>query len=132
MTPTLLRRLAARAVDGVLLAAVGVAYGLPMGFRPLWLVVHAAVVYGYFVAGDVVGTTAGKRLLGLRVTGAAGRVTAGSAARRESFVLLGAVPFAGPLLALASWVAIGVTARRDAQARGLHDTFAGGTRVVAV
>lgn len=129
---TLPRRLAARVIDGVLLAALGVAYGSPLGFSPLWLVAHAVVVYGYFVGSDVAGgATLGKRLLGLRVTGGAGRpVTAGAAARREAFVLLGAVPFAGPLLALVSWVAIGVTANRAADARGLHDTFAGGTRVV--
>jgi uncharacterized RDD family membrane protein YckC len=127
--PPLPRRLAARLIDTALLAAVGVAYGVPLGFRPLWLVAHAAVVYAYFVVGDVLGATLGKRLLGLRVTGVGGRrVSAGAAARRESFVLLGAVPFAGPLLALASWIAIGVTARRD---RGVHDAFAGGTHVVA-
>ncbi len=37
---------------------------------------------------------------------------------------LGAIPFAGPLLALVVWTAIGVTAHRDADGRGLRDRWA--------
>lgn len=132
-TPSLGRRLGARLLDAALLSVVGGAYGSPLGFGPAWLVVHAAVVYAYFVICDVArGATLGKWLLGLRVDGADGRVPMlDAAARREAFMLLGAVPYAGPLLALVSWVAIGVAANRDPEGRGPHDTFAGGTRVVA-
>jgi uncharacterized RDD family membrane protein YckC len=126
------RRGAARIVDGVLIGAVVTAAGVPLGFDATWLVGAALVIYGYFVLLDAGwGTTVGKRLLGLRVVGAAGgRATVGESMAREAFVLLGAVPFAGPVLALAAWVAIAVTVRRDPLGQGIHDRMGGGTTVV--
>jgi uncharacterized RDD family membrane protein YckC len=121
---------AARLVDALLLAALGVAWGRPFGYGVGWLLMHALLVYGYFVAGDAVfGATFGKRLFGIAVRGADGeRPGWGAAARREAFVLLGAVPFVGPLVALGAWIAIARAVRRgDA---GFHDRWAG-TRVVA-
>lgn len=129
MNPSLGRRFAARLVDGLLLAIAGLAWGWPMDYGIAWLIAHAALVYLYFVVGDAVaGGTVGKRALGLRVEDATGgKPSWGQAARREAFVLAGAVPFVGPLLALGLWIAIAVTIRSG---EGLHDRFADGTRVV--
>lgn len=49
------------------------------------------------------GATPGKLALGLRVIGPdGGRPTPRQALIREAFTVLGAIPFAGPLLALAA------------------------------
>jgi uncharacterized RDD family membrane protein YckC len=125
-------RIVARVIDAVILVVVGGAVGLAMDFNVLWLVLQAVMVFAYFVVLDVAwGTTPGKRLLGLRVTGPGGASpTAGQAAAREAFTLLGAIPFAGPLLALIAWIVIVVTVAKSPQGQGAHDTLAGGTRVV--
>jgi uncharacterized RDD family membrane protein YckC len=125
-------RIVARVIDAVILGVVGGAVGLAMDFNVLWLVLQAVLVFAYFVVLDVAwGTTPGKRLLGLRVTGPDGaRPTTGQAAAREAFTLLGAIPFAGPLLALIAWIVIVVTVSKSPQGQGAHDTLAGGTRVV--
>jgi uncharacterized RDD family membrane protein YckC len=124
-------RFGARVVDALVLVAIGVPVGLALEFSVAWLVGQALLVFVYFVALDVAwGTTVGKRVLGLRVAGAAGgRPSVGEAALREAFTLLGAVPFAGPLLALGAWIAIGVTARSCEHGQGVHDRLAGGTSV---
>lgn len=125
-------RLAARAIDAAILTTIGVGSGLAgLGFGYGWLTLTAAVTYGYFVGFDAVaGTTPGKRTLGLRVVGPEGRrPTVGQAAKREAFVLLGAVPFAGPVLSLAAGVVIGTTANSSPTKQGAHDAWANGTRV---
>jgi uncharacterized RDD family membrane protein YckC len=129
--PGLGARFGARLVDALVLVALGVPLGVALEFSVAWLVGQALLVFVYFVALDVAwGTTIGKRLLGLRVSGAdGGRPGVGEAAVREAFTLLGAVPYAGPVLALGAWIAIGVTARSDADGLGVHDRLAGGTRV---
>jgi uncharacterized RDD family membrane protein YckC len=67
---------------------------------------------------------------GLRVLGPdGGRPTLRQALIRESFTVLGAIPFAGPLLALAAWIWIAATIRSSPTGQGKHDTLAGGTRV---
>jgi uncharacterized RDD family membrane protein YckC len=126
-------RFLARLIDAVLIAVVGGAIGVAMDFNLVWLVVQALLAYGYFVVLDVaMGATVGKRVLGLGVRGPGHRrPSAAEAARREAFVLLGAVPFAGPALALVAWVAIVLTVRSSAIGEGVHDRFAGGTLVVA-
>lgn len=127
----LLPRIGARLVDALLLAALGVALGNVIGFGPVWLALHALVVFAYFVVQDVVaGTTVGKRVTGLKVIGAdGGNPTLRDAAVRESFTLLGAVPFVGPLLAAGAWVAIVATAHASPTGQGIHDRLASGTRV---
>lgn len=127
----LLPRVAARLIDGLLLAGLGLVMGRVVGFGPGWLVGQAAVVFTYFVVLDVVaGRTLGKRVLGLQVTGADGRTpTVRDAAIREAFTLLGAVPFVGPLLAAVAWVAIIVTVNASPTRQGVHDRLAAGTLV---
>lgn len=124
-------RTIARLLDTGLVAVVAVAAGLPSGFGLPWLVATMVAVYAYFVLPLVAfGTTPGKRALGLVVVGRRGqRPTLREAAVRESFVLLGAIPFAGPLLAVAAWIAISRSIRADAAGRGLHDRLAAGTMV---
>lgn len=130
---TLGRRATARLLDAAGLGTIAVATGAPSGFGIGWFVATLTGVTAYFVVADATaGTTLGKRALGLAVVGPSGATaTFGEAARREAFVIVGAVPFAGPVLALAAWVSIGVTARSDPAGRGWHDRLAGGTQVVA-
>jgi uncharacterized RDD family membrane protein YckC len=128
----LLPRAVARVIDAIILGAVGVAFGLPLAFGFVWLTLQAGLVFVYFVILDVtLGTTIGKRLLGLRVTGPRGGApTVQEAAIREMFTLLGAIPYVGGLLALIAWIVIAVTINSSPSGQGKHDKLAGGTRVV--
>jgi len=125
-------RFAARAIDALLLVCAGTALGRQIGFRYDWLIATAAIVILYFtVAGTAAGATVGKAALRLQVIGPDGRRPSWKQSLvRESFVLLGAIPFAGPLLALLSWVWIVLTIRSSPIRQGKHDCLAGGTRVI--
>jgi uncharacterized RDD family membrane protein YckC len=125
-------RLAARAIDVVVLAAVDGAIGMSIGFGFDWLIVGAAIVLAYFTVLDVVfGATLGKVVMGLGVIGQdGGRPTLRQALTREAFTVVGAVPFIGPLLAVAAWAWIIATIRSSPLRQGKHDSLAGGTRVV--
>lgn len=129
--PRFAPRAAARSIDVLVAAALLGALGRGIGTGPAWLILGALAVLAMFVAGDLTGGTLGKRALGLVVVGPdGGRPTLRQAVLRESFTLLGAIPFAGPLLALAAW---GVMARGIASSesgQGWHDHLAGGTGVV--
>jgi uncharacterized RDD family membrane protein YckC len=129
----LLPRLGARLIDAVIVGAVGAAVGTAMDFSFVWLTFQAVLVFAYFVVLDVaLGTTPGKRLVGLRVTGPDGRApSVRAAAIREAFTLFGAIPYVGPALAVIAWVVIAVTINSSATGQGKHDELAGGTRVVA-
>ena len=134
MTALLPARVYARAVDGALLTAVGLGWGYPLNYGLGWLVGHAALVYLYFAGGDALaGRTPGKALFRLQVQApGGGRPSWRQSLAREAFVLLGAVPYLGPLLALGSWGVIIATIRSSASGEGLHDRMAGDTRVVRV
>jgi uncharacterized RDD family membrane protein YckC len=125
-------RVVARVIDAIVLALIGGAVGMAMDFNVAWLILQAVLVFAYFVVLDVAwGTTPGKRVFGLRVAGPDGATpTAGQAAGREAFTLLGAIPYAGPLLALIAWIVILVTVSKDPGRQGAHDRLGGGTRVV--
>jgi uncharacterized RDD family membrane protein YckC len=129
-----MRRIAARAIDFVLLAAIGVGLGQLMGFGYDWLAVTAAFVLVYFAGFvAVLGATPGKGLVGIRVLGPDGaRPAFERALARESFTVLGAVPYAGPVLALVAWTWIALTIRSSPSGQGRHDWLAGGTLVVRV
>lgn len=131
-TPSAAARVATRMIDAALLAALDVGLGQVMGFGYDWLASSALVVLVYFAGLDVLfGATIGKGLLGLRVAGPGGaRPTPREAVLREAFTVLGAVPFAGPLLALAAWIWIVLAIRSSPLGQGPHDHLAGGTRVV--
>lgn len=125
-------RLGARVIDVVVVGGLAVGLGQLMGFGYDWLVTGAALILAYFVLLDVfAGATLGKRVLGLRVVGPdGGRPTLRQAFTREVFTVFGAIPFVGPLLALAAWIWIIVTMRASPTLQGKHDVLAGGTRVV--
>jgi uncharacterized RDD family membrane protein YckC len=124
-------RIVARLIDAAVLTAFGLAFGRKVGFGFNWLIATAAVVLAYFVLADVLaGATLGKAVLRLHVIGQGGtKPTLKQAAVRESFILLGAVPFAGPFVALAAWIWIVVTIRSSPMRQGIHDHLAG-TRVI--
>jgi uncharacterized RDD family membrane protein YckC len=125
-------RIAARAIDVLLVGAVDTVLGKQIGFGFDWLLISAAIVILYFAVMDVyVGATLGKLALGLRVIGpGGGKPSMVQALTREAFIVLGAIPFVGPLLALASWAWIIATIRASPLRQGKHDVLAGGTRVV--
>lgn len=129
--PSIPLRFAARVVDGVVLGLGGWALGRVLGFGFGWLALTAGIVFVYFVASDAVfRATIGKAIFGLRVHGANGeRPSLKEACLRESFVVLGALPFVGPLLALIAWVTIMVSIRKHPVGQGWHDRLAGGTRI---
>lgn len=128
----LLPRFGARLLDSLIVALVGGLLGYVLDFGALWVALQAVLVFAYFVVLDVSqGTTLGKQLLGLRVTGPdGGKPTLQQAAIREAFTVVGAIPFAGPPLSLAAWIVIAVTINASSTNQGLHDELAGGTRVV--
>lgn len=129
----LLPRFAARIIDGILVSILTVALGWGMGsYGIAWLVSGATGVYLYFVLFDaLVGSTPGKMLLGLRVIGpAGGNPSFVQALLREAFVLVGAIPYLGGLIALAIWIWFAVRIRNSPTGQGPHDELAGGTRVV--
>jgi uncharacterized RDD family membrane protein YckC len=125
-------RVAARAIDVLLVGAVDVLLGKQIGFGFDWLLISAAIVILYFALMDVyAGPTLGKFALGLRVIGPDGaEPSMAQAFTREAFTVLGAIPFVGPLLALACWAWITATIRASPLRQGKHDVLAGGTRVV--
>lgn len=128
----LLPRIGARLIDALLLAGLGGAAGGIIGFGPGWLALQTVIVFAYFVLLDtMVGTTVGKRILGLAVTGADNpNPTMRQAAIREAFTLVGAIPFAGPPLAAIAWIAIVASMNASPTGQGIHDRLAGGTQVV--
>jgi uncharacterized RDD family membrane protein YckC len=121
-------------LDAFVLTLLDVGLGRVIGFGFDWLMVAALLVLLYFAGLDALfGTTLGKRAMGLRVIGpGGGKPTLRQALIRESFTVLGAIPFAGPILALVAWIWILVTIRSSPTGRGRHDVLAGGTRVVLV
>jgi uncharacterized RDD family membrane protein YckC len=128
----LLSRAVARMIDAIILGVVGVALGLALDFRFVWLALQAVLVFAYFVVLDVTrGTTIGKGLLGLKVTGPhGGAPTVRVEAFRVAFTLLGAIPYACGFLAFIAWIVIAVTIHSSPTGQGKHDELAGGTRVV--
>ena len=126
-------RFGARLVDAAVLAATGLAVGAVTGFGYGWFAFQLVLVAGYLVGLDVLtGATLGKSLFGLRVVAGAGdrRPSVGEACRREAFVVLGAVPFVGPVLGPLAWAAIGWSVHTSETGEGAHDRWAG-TRVIA-
>jgi uncharacterized RDD family membrane protein YckC len=125
-------RIAARAIDVVVVAGIDVALGSVMGYGFDWLLAGTVAVLAYFTLSDALaGATLGKLALGLRVTNAeGGRPTLKQSLVRESFIVVGSIPIVGPLLALGTWIVLARSIRSNALRQGKHDLWAGGTRVV--
>jgi uncharacterized RDD family membrane protein YckC len=132
VSPRLPIRLAARVIDAAVATALNVGLGYVMGFGFDWVIVGAAMTLAYFALCDArLGATLGKFALGLRVVGRDGaRPSLKQALIRESFTVIGAIPFVGPLLLLAAGIWIAMSIRSNPSRRGKHDLLAGGTRVV--
>ena len=87
----------------------------------------------YFLAFEVsIGSTPGKKVLGLSVRGPSGapKPTAAQSAIRNSWTLLPIVPFVGGLLGFIAIIIIAVTINGSPTKQGKHDELAGGTQVV--
>jgi uncharacterized RDD family membrane protein YckC len=127
-------RIAARAVDVVVAAALNVGLGRAMGFGFDWVIVGASTILAYFALSDALfGATLGKLAFGLRVVGRNGaHPSLKQALTREAVTIVGAIPAVGPLLALASWIWIAKTIRSNPMRQGRHDVLASGTRVIRV
>ncbi len=143
-------RLGARIIDGIIVAIpvsiiegiVGVAAGGIAYYIVTVILSFAAIVYfTYFESRK--GATLGKQLLKLRTVGPDGNIPAQDVAfKRNIWMLLSVVtalvnfifflPAIVGLATLALVIAIGVTINNDPNKQGLHDKFAGGTRVVRV
>ena len=123
-------RVAARAIDVVIVVALVVALGMRIGFGFDWLAIGASFIWLYFAVLDAtVGTTPGKFACGLRVVDGNGmRPSLSQALKREAFTAVGAIPFVGPIIAIGLWAWFLVAMRRSPLGQGPHDLFAG-TRV---
>lgn len=131
-------RFAARFIDGLIVGvvAIGLAFAVG-GYNNYWIpgLFSGLLTFIYFVAFEVSqGWTPGKKILGLEVRGPGGapKPDAKQSAIRNSFTLLGIVPFVGGLLALAAWIVIAVTINSSPTKQGKHDELAGGTQVIKV
>lgn len=91
--------------------------------------VSAALYIAYFAWFESNrGQTLGKQLLNLKVEGpGGGNPTMEQSVRRNLWIAAGIVPLIGPLaeLALVVWIIVTIS-----NGRGVHDEWAGGTRVV--
>jgi uncharacterized RDD family membrane protein YckC len=94
--------------------------------------VTTAITVGYFVFLESSrGATLGKQLLNLRVEGPHGALpTVEMALKRNAWLLLSLVPAVGGLLQIGAVIWIIVSVSGSPENRGVHDDFAGGTRVV--
>jgi uncharacterized RDD family membrane protein YckC len=130
----LLPRFGARFIDGIILFIAGAILGVLFNYNALWLIVQAFGSFAYYALMDTYrGATIGKQLLHLRVVGPDGGLpTMQQAGIRESFTLLGIIPFLGFPLALVAAIVIAVTINSSPSKQGKHDEFAGGTAVLAV
>lgn len=126
----------ARVIDGV--AILALSWVLALFFDSSSRIMVTGLFTGllafvYFVVMEtIVGRTAGKMLLGLRVHGPAGapKPTAKQSAIRNAWTLLPIIPFVGGFLGFLAIAVIGLTINSSPTKQGKHDELAGGTQVV--
>ena len=132
----LLVRWVARFIDGILVAIVSWVLAFLTDFASNIMVTGlftGGLAFIYFVAFEVsIGSTPGKKLLGLSVRGPGGapKPTPAQSAIRNSWTLLPIIPFVGGLLGLVAIIVIAVTINGSPTKQGKHDELAGGTQVV--
>lgn len=122
-------RFLARLIDGIiagiaayfLLRIVGLGDNLSVVAS-----VGALLVFSYFlILESAWGSTVGKRMFGLRVfDSSGGKPSMGSAALRNLFLAVSAVPFVGPVIDVILRIVIAVTISRSSTKRGIHDRWA--------
>lgn len=124
--PSLAQRFGARVVDLVLSLVAVAAIAIALDGTVLSLVLGALASYAYYVGFDVLtGATPGKMLFGYRVHGAdEPAVDVGAALRREAFIVVGAIPWVGPVAVLVLWGLIGWTISQSPIGIGWHDRLA--------
>lgn len=131
-------RFVARLLDAVIIglpaSLVLAVAGLPaptigLGGTEVWMrsAVTGLLWFTYYVAFESrTGWTVGKRLLGIRVAETGGDAPGiAASATRNSWILLGLVPWVGGIAMLAAVIAIAVTISSGEDTRGLHDRLAG-------
>lgn len=132
----LLLRWLARVIDGIIVAIVSWTLIFVTDSTSSFLVTGlftGGLSFIYFVAFEVsIGSTPGKKLLGLSVRGPGGapKPTAGQSAIRNSWTLLPIIPFVGGLLGVVAIIVIAVTISGSPTKQGKHDELAGGTQVL--
>lgn len=129
-------RFIARLIDSLVVVVFAVVVAALIGaVHSLYaiIVVFGLAAFVYFVAFETTrGWTPGKKLMGLRVCGpaAAPKPTVRQSAVRNAFTLLVIVPFVGGLLGLTAYILIASTIGANPNLQGMHDRWAGGTRVI--
>lgn len=143
-------RLGARIIDGLIVGipvaiietVVGIAAG-NVAYYIVGLILSFAGIAYFTYLESTKGATLGKQLLKLKTVGPDGGLPAQDVAfKRNVWLLLSVLsslvgfiiflPFLVGLVTLGVLIAIGVTINNDPNKQGLHDKFAGGTRVVRV
>lgn len=122
-------RFLARLIDGIvagitayiLLQIVGLGDDLV-----IFASVGILIVFSYFVILESTwGSTVGKKIFGLRVfDSSGGKPLMGSAALRNIFLAISAVPFVGPVIDFILRIVIAVTISQSSTKQGIHDRWA--------
>lgn len=129
-------RFAARGIDSLIVLVVAVVVAVLLGSgRHLYVI---ATIFGllgfvYFVVFESTrGGTPGKHLMGLQVCGPDSMAgpTVKQSAVRNALMLSVVVPYLSGLLGMTAFGVIAFTISRSPTSQGLHDRWAGGTRVV--
>lgn len=130
------RRWLARVIDGivVMIGAFFLSF-VTDSLSSYWVtgLFTGLLMFIYYVAFEVgMGSTPGKKVLGLAVHGPGGtpKPTAAQSAIRNAFTLLTIIPWVGGLLAVVAMIVIAVTISGSPTKQGKHDELAGGTQVV--
>ncbi|MEW2480166.1 RDD family protein [Mycobacterium sp. NPDC049093] len=130
------RRWLARVIDGIIVGIVAFFLGFFTDqLSNYWVtgMFTGLLVFVYFLLCEVgMGSTPGKKVLGLAVHGPGGtpKPTAKQSAIRNAFTLLPIIPWVGWLLAPIAMIVIAVTISGSPTKQGKHDELAGGTQVV--
>lgn len=122
-------RFLARLIDGIIAGIIAYLVLRIVGLGDNLSVVAsvgALIVFSYFVILESAwGSTVGKKIFGLRVFDpAGGKPSMGSAALRNLFLAIGAVPFVGPVIDVILRIVIAVTISQSSTKQGIHDKWA--------
>lgn len=129
-------RLGARVIDNLIVLVLAVVIAIPLGAeRNLYAIIAVSGLAGfiYFIVFESTrGWTPGKKVMGLQVRGpdVAAMPTMKQSAIRNAFTLLVVLPFVGVLLGLTAYPLIASTIGNSPNQQGIHDRWAGGTRVL--
>ncbi|BDT84477.1 RDD family protein [Nocardia cyriacigeorgica] len=136
----LLTRFGARFIDGIIagIPASIVYFVIVFAINSLFgsilaWILYFAIVSAYFVLCETnMGTTLGKKILGLRVIapGGAPKISPEVSIKRNIYLIVNIIPCLGQLASLGLAIYMAITIEQDPNKQGWHDKFAGGTQVV--